>query len=160
MTEDAKWFAQDGAGSAGKFGQEDCAGGVRERLEAARARLARREDEYALEPEAAGDYEELPCGLRLNKPTIPHAWALAKASQAGTLDTYSVNLVTAYILSRTADEVRNTLMRRLTAEGMPEVVSEAEQMLIDSGALPSDVLEAIVRLTREAFPQKKGPKAD
>lgn len=160
MTEDAKWFAQDGAGSAGKSGQEDCAGGVRERLEAARARLARREDEYALEPEAAGDYEELPCGLRLNKPTIPHAWALAKASQAGTLDTYSVNLVTAYILSRTADEVRNTLMRRLTAEGLPEVVSEAEQMLIDSGALPSDVLEAIVRLTREALPQKKGPKAD
>lgn len=159
MAEDEKRFAQESGAAPAESGQTDCAGGALERLEDARARLARREDEYALEPSAAGDYEELPCGLRLHKPAIPHAWAMAKAAQAGTLDTYGVNLVTAYILSRTADEVRNSLMGRLTAAGLPEVVSEAETMLMDRGASPSEVLEAIVRLTREAFPQKKGAKA-
>lgn len=126
------------------------------RLSDARERLSRREEAYALEPEAAGDYETLPCGMRLHKPAIPHAWAMAKAAQAGGLDTYSTNLVTAYILAHTAEEVRNSLMPRLIPARLPEVVAEAEEAMMAAGAPPAEVLEAIVRLTREAFPKKRG----
>ena len=80
---------------------------------------------------------------------------MAKAAQAGTLGTYEVNMVTAFILSRTAEEVRNSLMPRLERERLPEVVAEAERAMMDAGAAPSEVLEAIVRLTREAFPPKR-----
>lgn len=150
-------FAQGANGAEKGFAQES--NDAKARLEEARGRLQKAEDAWALEPSAAADHETLECGLKLNKPAIPHAWALAKAAQAGTLDTYGVNLVTAYILSKSAEEVRNSLMGRLTPAGLPGVVADAEKLVMDSGASPQEVLSAIVRLTREAFPQKKGATA-
>lgn len=124
-------------------------------LQLALDRLKKAEDGRALDADAAMDWIELPGGLRLLKPTVAHAWAMAKAAQSGVLDTYGINLISAYILAHGQAEVRSRIMPLLIPSKIEALIKEAEMFLLEKEAFPGDVLDALRKLSTEAFGAKK-----
>ena len=135
----------------------------KERIETLARNAAEQHDKWALEPDAASDYETLDNGLRLWKPTLPHVWALARASQMLKEDPYGMNLVVAWLLGHEQQDVRNSLMPMMRTRPAEELVAVAEEWLMDHGAGPEEVLPVVARLTQDALGAKKKrkePEAD
>ena len=117
------------------------------------AKVEAKREAWALEPEAAGDYERLECGLVLYKPTLAHVWALARAAHVLEGDFYGLNLVTAWLLAHDSETVRHELMP-LLRKGSDVVSAKAEDFLAGCGARPEELMPVVAHLVEEAF----GPK--
>ena len=109
----------------------------------------------ALDPSPAQDYVTLACGLRLYKPTLPHVWAIARASMLFKGRSYGLNVVTAWLLGHGQKEVRNELLALLRKGDCDALESAAEEFLLDAGCAPNEVLPVVAELTAEAFGSKK-----
>lgn len=127
------------------------------RIDELTAKVEAKRDAWALEPEAAGDYERLECGLVLYKPTIAHVWALARAAHVLEGDPYGLNLVTAWLLAHDSEKVRHELMP-LLRKGSDVVSAKAEGFLAGCGARPEELMPVVARLVEEAFPKKAAPQ--
>lgn len=109
----------------------------------------------ALEPEAAPDKVVLECGVCMLRPTLPHAWAIARVVQAEGLPEYDKNILCAWLLTLPQDEVRNSAIPQLRAGKAAELASCGEDYFIAQGAGVQEVLEALPGLLADLGGAKK-----
>ena len=93
-------------------------------------------EKAAVGAEFAGDYVTLK-GVRFHYKTVAHAWIIpAVFNRLHDLDDFDKGVISCYLLSMSADEVRNRGMQEL-AEG--KLLENALSFFIEHDILPEDI---------------------